>query len=105
MGTNYYVSRPACKTPCDHCTEGREEIHLGKSSSGWEFTFRGQSEFSPGSYLDDWITLALSGDIKDEYGTEVPFSQLWYRIMMAQSGQVPNGYENQGHTFIESDFS
>ena len=36
MGTNYYVEDGK---KCSKCGAGGEEIHIGKSSAGWEFTF------------------------------------------------------------------
>ena len=35
MGMNYYL-RKKCK-----CCEQEQQVHLGKSSKGWQFTFRG----------------------------------------------------------------
>ena len=37
MGCNYYWLNEENK--CDCCGGGVEEIHLGKSSTGWKFTF------------------------------------------------------------------
>lgn len=77
MGTNYYAE---IKPPCPTCGHGGEKIHIGKSSQGWPFTFRGYDEEH--SYSDrtevkavlrDWATwktwlLSTGGRILDEYG-------------------------------------
>lgn len=36
MGTNFYLHEP----PCPTCSR-REVVHVGKSSAGWSFGFRG----------------------------------------------------------------
>jgi hypothetical protein len=38
MSTNYYL-----EDKCTHCGRS-DQIHLGKSSAGWTFTFRGDKE-------------------------------------------------------------
>lgn len=37
MGTNYYVATD----PCEHCNRYDKYLHIGKSSFGWSFHFRG----------------------------------------------------------------
>lgn len=75
MGTNYYLYTEICK----HCGRSDDPIHIGKSSVGWHFSFRG--------YLDDWYDFQITtfeewkkflvekisrgAIIKDEYGREI----------------------------------
>ncbi len=41
MGTNYYLIYNECK-----CCNRYDEVHLGKSSCGWKFTFQSIENFS-----------------------------------------------------------
>jgi hypothetical protein len=36
MGTNYYLRQP----PCPYCNNTPVQLHIGKSSSGWNFALR-----------------------------------------------------------------
>ena len=47
MGTNYYARYNICK----HCNRF-DEIHIGKSSAGWQFSFHATHEIR--SYKD-WL--------------------------------------------------
>lgn len=66
MGTNYYVKLD----PCPHCGRGAGELHIGKSSAGWEFLFMAH----PGHGLTSWAAWQAfiqgreGGPIVDEYG-------------------------------------
>ena len=62
MGTNYYYK----PNPCPTCGHGKE-IHIGKSSGGWTFSFHGTYTIKAYS---DWVSLFRSGGvIVDEYGS------------------------------------
>lgn len=37
MSTNFYLPQ-TCPCPCEHCTV--EDLHIGKRSIGWQFSFR-----------------------------------------------------------------
>lgn len=50
-------------------------VHLGKSSGGWPFAFRGYPERGVVDY-ESWRALAASGPIMAEYGVEVPLAEL-----------------------------
>lgn len=63
MGTNYYLHKNVCK----HCEKSSEELHIGKSSSGWYFSLHIIPEENINS-LDDWIVLFNVHAIKNEYG-------------------------------------
>ena len=76
MGTNYYLRQP----PCSQCGHAPAELHIGKSSAGWNFGLRiypkidgepderlkpwGVSEICE---LDDWRLLFARFPIFDEY--------------------------------------
>ena len=47
MGTNYYLQKDYCKS-----CKRYERIHIGKSSYGWTFSFRG---YSPENYSSEII--------------------------------------------------
>lgn len=44
MGTNYYIRTTEGADYCEHCGRGEQykEIHIGKSSMGWQFSFKRQ---------------------------------------------------------------
>lgn len=82
MGCNYYLH----KNVCPHCNRSDKEIHIGKSSAGWTFSFRGHRNYYEEPYdiksYKDWAdylgkTLA-AGDslIKDEEGAITTFDEL-----------------------------
>jgi hypothetical protein len=68
MGTNYY--HVIKSNECDKCKRvDIEELHVGKSSAGWRFSFHGSDQIR--SY-EDWIRrLSSGGIIRDEYGNEI----------------------------------
>ena len=80
MGTNYY----ARYNICEHC--GRyAELHIGKSSMGWSFSFRG---YRPSDWGDERPVIVTEADwkewlannphqITDEYGEEVTDDEFW----------------------------
>lgn len=72
MGTNYYWNdgAPACPT-CGH--ERAQEIHIGKSSGGWTFSFHGTDEIR--SWRDWKKVLQSGGQITNEYGDIVSFEE------------------------------
>ena len=67
MGTNYYVQTEPCPTACEHCSAS-ERIHLGKTSVGWRFSFQAQPDWGPLNGFIEWMKLAMSGFITDQYG-------------------------------------
>lgn len=92
MGTNYYLRINNCE-PC-----GRyDQIHVGKSSAGWSFGFRGhlhklmndqhpdwgydhQSPFGyPITSRADWAKAFTdtNGHLYDEYGSHIPDPLTW----------------------------
>ena len=97
MGCNYYIH----KTTCEHCQRSDDPIHIGKSSCGWTFSFRG--------YRDDWEIgrtiqsesesewrefIAESAEagaiIKDECGDVVTPEQFWKMVDAKRSADRNN---------------
>jgi len=70
MGTNYYHRTNICK----HCNRYDEE-HIGKSSSGWTFSFHGDREGwelkHPITSFEDWKKILKEGKIFDENDEEI----------------------------------
>jgi hypothetical protein len=80
MGTNYYLRTP----PCPHCGHQKSELHIGKSSAGWNFGLHvypnvdgvDESRLRPFGAekieeLDDWRPLFEKFLIFDEYDRPV----------------------------------
>lgn len=63
MGTKYYMRQNSC-SQCGRCNSD-DELHIGKHSWGWAFSFRGHTE-PPITTVKDWE--ATPGEIYDEYG-------------------------------------
>jgi hypothetical protein len=84
MGTNYY----ARTNECDKC--GRyDEVHIGKSSAGWEFTF----QYNGARYYSDVPTMKVwlaDKTIKNEYGEIVPHDVFWKQVEAKRGGQQKN---------------
>ena len=88
MGTNYYVA----KNKCDCCNRYDEEFHIGKSSGGWAFTFRGYKYDGLVSwklykeYL--WQAIYTHGKyIVDEYGEFIDYDDF---VTMVETYKSPN---------------
>ena len=85
MGTNYYAET---KPPCPTCGHGGGKVHIGKSSQGWPFTFRGydgEHSYYDGTevraVLKDWASwkawlLSTGGRILNEYGEVLSLDKL-----------------------------
>lgn len=111
MGTNYYVKRCSCKT-CGHIPE---QEHIGKSSVGWTFTFRGTTVCRS---WEQWQEYLKGRVIVDEYGRIVTLQE-FKELVESKVDQPHNhydyclkkGYEggtfkdDEGHAFIDDVFS
>lgn len=74
MGTNYYVEpRPCCPT----CGRRDDRVHIGKSSMGWAFVFRGHNEDEREQLTTaaQWFAYLEGRDITDEYGRPVTLDE------------------------------
>jgi hypothetical protein len=95
MGTNYYVA----KNKCDCCNRYDKEYHIGKSSSGWAFTFQGYKYDNLTSwklwkeYL--WQAIYTEGHrIVNEYGEFVDYDDF---VKMIETVKSPNYVHEDGH--------
>jgi len=70
MGTNYYLHKTNA--------EGFNEIlHIGKSSVGWRFVFRGYDNIQ---CRYDWIMKMEGGHIFDEYDRKITYDSFWEMV-------------------------
>lgn len=108
MGTNYYVNTPSCPNACEHCSES-ERIHLGKSSVGWQFLFRADSDWPRDEAFAYWVRRALSGPIVDEYGRACSLAELLDLAHGKTDGkaETPSArtFTSCGHDFNDREFS
>ena len=88
MGTNYYTKTKKCKE-CGHKPEG---IHLGKSSSGWQFSF----QYNGGQYYKNIEEMKLwlqDKEIEDEYGRNISQEEFWEMIKDKQKEKLNHAKE------------
>lgn len=140
MGTNYYTfSEKKCKHEdivdgeiCWNCFDtGYERIHIGKSSAGWQFSFRAYPDLKLISF-DSWIDFLIDKKIYNEYNEEVKLTDLVDTIIHKQNenfkshtdycralkqgdyynsaSTIIHGYEDcfkdkEGYNFITTEFS
>lgn len=71
MGTNYYVASNLCEC----CNRYDEEYHIGKSSFGWAFSFRGYRSERLVSWKQ-WKEFLKDKIIMDEYRDRVNYD--WF---------------------------
>jgi hypothetical protein len=93
MGTNYYVA----KNLCECCNRYDEEYHIGKSSSGWAFTFHGY----PAERLTSWKAWkAFLKDqvIMDEYHERIDYD--WF-VHYIEGPKAPNYTNTHGHKNLQ----
>lgn len=83
MGTNYYVDAdPTCNNPA-HTTQ----LHIGKSSWGWEFGFRAYPDLSLASWAQ-WRVFLQGRTIVDEYDETVTYAEF---VAIVEDRRVPEG--------------
>lgn len=86
MGVNYYTRLHEC----EHC-ERYEEIHLGKNSYGWQFSF----QYNGGQYyknikeMKEWLK---DKRIFNEYDEEVSYKDFWKLVRDKQKERL-NHYD------------
>lgn len=101
MGTNYYVKTNKCET----CGHKPDEIHLGKSSFGWQFSF----QYNGGKYYQNvrqmkaWLK---DKKIKDEYGGEISHEDFWKMIKEKQTPKNKNHarYCHEKHPYLTDQY-
>lgn len=125
MGTNYYLRTDVCER-CNRC---REKIHIGKSSAGWPFLFRGYRAWPlegvphPITSAQHWRELieifTMSGSrITDEHGRDMPPEAFWAFVREKQTetkgplnsayrhgGRASEWFDDEGFRFCDSEFS
>ena len=126
MGTNYYLRTDVCP----HCNRERERVHVGKSSFGWPFLFRGYREWPPDGVphpitsASEWVqfiaqSIAEGAQLVDEYGGRQDVAQFW-DMVEAKRGETrgPDNdrsychgerksewFDAEGYRFCDSEFS
>ena len=68
MGTNYYTA----SNYCDHCKQYKEDLHIGKDSYGWCFSFQGYKHIRLTSWKE-WKEYLKEQIIVNEYGEIVKY--------------------------------
>ena len=121
MGTNYYLHYDICE-----CCGRHNEKHIGKSSAGWQFSFRGyrSPEYQPPiTSFEDWKKeLQIEGKIFDEYGREISYED-FVALVEKKRSETYNQYDyckehsawrnidetdwkdDEGHPFSSTEFS
>jgi len=90
MGTNYYVR----KNHCECCGRSDREMHIGKSSYGWAFTFQGYTWNHLTSWKQ-WKEFLKNKVIIDEYGEVMPYDEF---VQMLETYKAPGHVrESDGH--------
>lgn len=99
MGTNYYLRHK----PCPICGSIKNEIHIGKSSCGWQFDFRGYKSENIVSYKD-WLEEFNNEkkEIVDEYGIIVPLEEFRYCVERHERKEMLN-HSNIAHRVPQND--
>ena len=102
MGTNYYLRIEHGK-PCPTCERGidTEEIHIGKSSAGWAFTFHATDEIKSAKV---WKETTKEGKIFDEYGIEHSYKEFWELIESKKDAPHNHARElKEGSSFLDEE--
>lgn len=102
MGTNYYVQ------PDDN----NEELHLGKSGSGWVFSLRVYPERGINDLID-WTGEWEKGEISDQYGNKLSKDEMMRIITARRVGELRHpidgkrciGHGDGPYDFMAEDFS
>lgn len=87
MGTNYYVA----KNLCECCNRYDEEYHIGKSSYGWAFSFRGYRSERLVSWAA-WKEFLKNQIIMDEYGERIDYD--WF-VQFIENEKAPSYVNSQ----------
>lgn len=108
MGTNYYLRKGICK----ECKHPAEELHIGKSSVGWTFSFRAHDEPFIHS-AKDWKNQMKEGVIFDEYNEKMSEGAFWDYV--EKKKVAPNKHardypkdgwiDDEGNSFSNYEFS
>lgn len=104
MGTNYYAKINICPT----CRKPEEEIHLGKSSFGWQFSF----QYNDGKFyknIEEMKKWLFDKVIENEYGEIVLHNDFWKMVKEKQKTIDPEKLSDEiiidGYKFFNREFS
>ena len=125
MGTNYYLHTDVCP----HCNRERERIHVGKSSAGWPFLFRGYRSWPPDGVPHpitsalEWRqfieqSVAQGAGLFDEYGERQDVAEFWGfvqgKLGETRGPDATPGYwhgaresewtDSEGYRFVDHEF-
>jgi hypothetical protein len=96
MGTNYY----AVDNRCHCCGRYDRTHHIGKSSWGWAFSFRGYREERLVSW-QAWKQFLADREIRDEYGDAVSWEDF---VRMIETVKAPGHVREDGHRNLQHNF-
>ena len=92
MGTNYYVATNRCEC----CKRFDEEVHIGKKSYGWAFSFRGYREHPTKlTSWREWKEYLRYKEIVDEYGDTVDYQ--WFCGLVEAAGAPGHTRQEDEH--------
>jgi hypothetical protein len=106
MGTNYYLRT----NECEHC--GRfDELHIGKSSAGWTFSFQALPGIQ--SWQDWALKIQEGGRIFNEYEGKIDFTDFEKLVhskrqeLHNHAREYPDGsfLDDEGNSFSTNEFS
>lgn len=119
MGTNFDVRFNICETCGNY-----EELHLGKASYGWEFSFQGHDGVIKIKSVKTWKEFIdkRNGKIFDEYNRENTWEDIMARADIAKDRKKHTTaksigfyqgdedieryyYDSEGYCFTNMDFS
>lgn len=125
MGTNYYLHQNVCS----QCGRSDKQLHIGKSSGGWTFSFRGYRSIYNHPHIrsyKEWLhflnaEIANGSVIKDEYGDIVTISDfknlveakrnekynhtIYCRDSHPEHAERDCWLDDEGHSFSDHEFS
>lgn len=116
MGTNYYLRFPE-PPKCPHCGrhDAARQLHIGKQSAGWRFSFHGILEEGLNckaaweSYIED--SVKIGAKIVDESEKELTPDEFWKKIRpldgKSHALMYPDGnwVDQVGCSFSDGEFS
>jgi hypothetical protein len=130
MGTNYYLAQPATRKANENdvkaiqelLTSGRQneisqyfqseglvpkEIHIGKSSYGWKFSFSADRHPNFKSWKKELESTTYK--IQDEYGETITLKELLLIIESKQKGEYLKEFQweyldEDGYRMIKGDY-
>lgn len=103
MGTNYYA---VMKKPSLY----KKNIHIGKSSAGWKFNFRGYQDELNIKSLEDWKEFLKNKDlvILNEYDDEISYNDFFELVEYKQKENNPDNFKHNvnvnGYRFTFNEF-